>query len=171
VPAGLTTERHRDLQGRLQAPWIRRGLLALLGLVCVLALLDVFGQRPHETLATAPAAALAVQVPSGVRGGLLYQGRFTVSAVEELKDAQLVLSPSWADGITINTVEPSPVGEASRDGRLVFDLGHVPAGEQHVLYMDFQVNPTTVSRRTLEVELADGDRPLVTIRRSFTIFP
>ena len=171
MPAGLTMERHRDLQGRLQAPRIRRGLLALLAVVCILALFDVFGQRPSETRAAAATAELEVQVPSGVRGGLLYQGRFTVRALEELRDAQLVLSPSWADGITINTIEPGPIGEASRDGRLVFDLGHVPAGQRHVLYMDFQVNPTTVSRRTLEVELADGDRQLVTIRRSFTIFP
>src|SRR4051812_48314899 len=118
-------ERHRDLQGRLQAPWARRALLGLLAVVCVLGLLDVFGQKPHETPAAAPGATLDVQVPSAVRGGLLYQGRFTVRAVEELKDAQLVLSPGWADGITINTVEPGPVGEASRDGSLVFELGHV----------------------------------------------
>jgi hypothetical protein len=37
--------------------------------------------------------------------------------------------------------------------------------------MDFQVNPTTVSRRTLEVALDDGDRQLLSVRRSFTIFP
>src|SRR4051794_16689778 len=164
-------ERHRDLEGRLQAPWFRRALLGLLALICIVGLFDVFGQRPHTTHATATTAELDVQVPSAVRGGLLYQGRFTIRALQELKDAQLVLSPGWADGITINTVEPSPIGEASRDGRLVFDLGHVPAGERHVLYMDFQVNPTTVSRRTLEVALDDGDRNLLSVRRSFTIFP
>ena len=164
-------ERHRDLQGRLQAVWVRRALLALLGIICILGLLDVFGQEPQETHGAARTAELEVQAPSGVRGGLLYQARFTVRALQELKDAQLVLSPGWADGITINTIEPSPIGEASRDGRLVFDLGHVPAGQKHVLYMDFQVNPTTVSRRTLEVALDDGDRQLLSVRRSFTIFP
>jgi hypothetical protein len=35
----------------------------------------------------------------------------------------LVLDSGWGEGVTINTIEPSPVGEASRDGKLVFDLG------------------------------------------------
>ena len=116
-------ERNRDLQGRLRIPWIRRALLGLLAVVCILGLLDVFGQRPSESRAAAAEAELEVQAPDAIRGGLLYQARFTVRALQELKDAQLVLSPGWADGITINTVEPSPVGEASRDGRLAFDLG------------------------------------------------
>ena len=38
------------------------------------------------------AATLAVNAPNAVRGGLLYQTRFTIVAHQELKDATLVLN-------------------------------------------------------------------------------
>ena len=37
--------------------------------------------------------------------------------------------------------------------------------------MEFQVNPTTVGRRSQGVELRDGERPLATVDRPVTIFP
>jgi hypothetical protein len=171
VPDGLTMKRHRDLAGRTWKTWARRCLLGLLAIVCVLGLLGVFGQETRTSSAATERAELTVQSPTRVRGGLLYQARFTIYARQELKDAQLVLSQGWADGITINTVEPGPLGEASRDGRLVFDLGHVPQGESFVLYLDFQVNPTTVGKRVQDVELDDGDTHVLTLRRTMRVFP
>ena len=85
-----------------------------------------------------------------MRGGLLYQARFTIVAHQALNDATLVLNESWIDGLTVNTIEPSPVNQASRNGSLAFELGHLPAGAKYVLYMDYQVNPTTVGSRTLK---------------------
>ena len=73
--------------------------------------------------------------------------------------------------MTINTIEPSPVGEGSNDGRLVFDLGHVPAGQRHILFMQIQVNPTNVGRRPQNVRLYDGEQLLATIDRTVTVFP
>ena len=74
--------------------------------------------------------------------------------------------------MSINTVEPSPVGEASRDGRLSFDLGHVPAGQSYILFMQFQVNPTNIAlNRPQDVRLFDGKTLVLTIHRSVTIFP
>ena len=67
-----------------------------------------------------------------------------------------MLDPGWVEGITLNTVVPSPVGEANRDGKIAFDLGHVPAGTEHVLFLHFQVNPTEVGRRPQDVQLLDG---------------
>jgi hypothetical protein len=172
VPDTLVLERHRDFAGvRRHGIWVRRALLTLVALVTPLALANVFGQRPVAQTVRAPAATLKLEAPDRVRGGLLFQARFHITAHRELKKATLVLDSGWAESITINTIEPSPVGEASRDGRLVFDLGHVPAGERHVLYMDFQVNPTTVSRRTLEVTLDDGDREILSLSRPLTIYP
>jgi hypothetical protein len=106
-----------------------------------------------------------------VRGGLLYQARFTIRAHRSLKDATLVLNRGWFDGLTIDTIEPSPVNQASRNGAVVFELGHVPAGSKYVLYMEYQVNPTTVSSRTLRVSLEDGQRRLVSLSRHFRILP
>jgi hypothetical protein len=171
IPETLVLRRHRDLEGRRKGVWVRRGLLALVALVPLLALTNLFGQRPHVATAASDAATLELYAPGHVRGGLLWEARFTVVAHRELKDAVLELDKGWMEGTQINTIEPSPVGEGSNDGRLVLDLGHVPQGERHILFMQFQVNPTNVGRRAQDVRLFDGKTLLATIHRSITIFP
>jgi hypothetical protein len=171
APEGIALGRHRDLEGRQWHPWVRRSLLALVGVVLLLALLDVFGQRPSSHSVGSGAARLEISAPGSVRGGLLFQARFTIETEQELKDATLVLGSGWLDGLTVNTIEPGPVNEASRDGRLALELGHLPAGARHVLYLEYQVNPTTVGRRTLRVELDDGELPILSTERTLTIFP
>jgi hypothetical protein len=170
-PDGIVLRRHRDLEGRGWHPWLRRSLLGLVGLVLVLALVDAFGQGTSTTRAEAGAATLSVTAPSAVRGGLLFQARITTEAHTELKDAMLVLNQAWLNGLTVNTIEPSPLNEASRDGSLALDLGHLPAGSKHVLYLEYQVNPTTVGSRTLRLELQDGETPVTTLDRMLRIFP
>jgi hypothetical protein len=171
APDAIDLERDRDLRGRHWHIWVRRGLVTLLTLFIVAGLLNLFGQRPSGTTASAGGATLHVYSPTRVRGGLMWESRFTITAERELKDARLVLSQGWLEGMTINTIEPSPVGEASRNGSLELDLGHVPAGQHYVLYMQFQVNPTNVGRRSIDSQLLDGDRVLLSIHRTITIFP
>ena len=170
-PDGIVLPRHRDLEGRAWHPWVRRALLAVVLLIAVLALAGVFGQRPSSTRAEAAPATMSISAPDAVRGGLLFQARFTIEASQALKDATLVLNQAWLDGLTVNTIEPSPVNEASRNGSLALSLGHLPAGAKYVLYMEFQVNPTTVGTRTLRAELEDGDLPVVSITRDLRVFP
>jgi hypothetical protein len=170
-PEGILLTRHRDLKGRGWHPWVRRGLVGLVALVALLALFGFLGQSPSTTRAEAPAATLAVDSPNAVRGGLLYQARFTVVAHQELKHATLVLNDKWIDGLTVNTIEPSPVNEASRDGDLALELGHLGAGAKHVLYVDYQVNPTTLGSRTLTVELDDGEQRLASLTRHLRVLP
>jgi len=146
-------------------------LLGLIALVLVLALFDVFGQETSTTRAEAGAATLSVSAPGAVRGGLLFQARITTEVHTDLMEATLVLNQAWLDGLTVNTIEPSPLNEASRDGNLAFDLGHLPAGSKHVLYLDYQVNPTTVGSRTLRLELQDGETPVTSLERTLRIFP
>ena len=171
APDQIVLKRHRDLDGRRRDIWARRGLLTLFAAVPIVALFNVFGQRPATSRAASPAAALKVYAPTHLRGGLLYQARFHVFARHELKQATLVLGPGWAEQITINTIEPSPISEASRNGRLSFELGHIPAGDSFLLFMDFQVNPTNVGHRAATVDLYDGKTHLLAIRRQLTIFP
>jgi hypothetical protein len=171
IPEGLVLKRHRDLVGKRHEAWIRRTLLALVGLVPLLALLNVFGQRPHVETARAAAADLELYSTPHVRGGLLFEARFTVYANRDLKRATLELDRGWMEGFTINTIEPSPIGEGSHDGRLVLELGHIPAGQKYSLYMQIQVNPTNVGRRSQGVRLYDGQTLIATIHRRVTIFP
>ena len=172
VPDTLVLKRHRDLEGYHRSViWVRRAVLALIAAFAVLGLLNLFGQRPVTATANADAASLALYAPAHLRGGLLFSARFHIRAKRDLKKATLVLDPGWAEGMAINTIEPSPVGEGSRDGRLVLELGHIPAGSSYLLFMQFQVNPTNVGRRSQDVELDDGGTRILHIDRTVTIWP
>lgn len=170
IPDQLVLKVARDREGRRDVTARRIALAALL-VVLALGLLNIFGQRPATTVADADAATLEVYAPERVRGGLFYEARFTIEAREEVEEATLVLDSGWAEGITINTVAPGPIGEASRDGRLAFELGRIPAGQKHVLFLQLQVNPTNVGHRAQDVELYDGDELLATINRTITVWP
>jgi hypothetical protein len=171
IPSEIILERDRDLDGRDWQIWVRRGLFALLPLVAALAVLDLFGQRPGHATVTTGAADLDVYAPARVRSGLLFEARFRITAKRELKHATLVLDPGWQESMSINSIEPQPLSEASDDGRMSLDLGHVPAGESSVVFIYFQVNPTNVGHRSQAVELRDGDERLAVVDRSITIFP
>jgi hypothetical protein len=171
IPDGIVLKRHRDLEGRRSHAWVRRSLIVLVGLVPLLALFNLFGQRPHLATAKSANADLELYAPGQLRGGLLWEARFTITSHSDLKDARLELDKGWLEGMTLNTVEPSPVGEGSNDGKLVLDLGHVPTDRRYILFMQFQVNPTNVGRRPQNVRLYDGETLLTTIHRHVTIFP
>lgn len=170
IPDELTLKFNRDREGKRDV-LARRIAVSAIVVFLALGLLNLFGQRPSTTAAADDAATLEVYAPERVRGGLFYEARFTIEAREDVEEATLVLDPGWVEGITINTVEPAPIGEASRDGKLVFELGRIPDGEKHVFYLQLQVNPTNVGHRSQDVRLYDGDELLATIDRSITVFP
>jgi hypothetical protein len=171
-PDFIVLTKHRDLVARRNEAWVRRGLLALIAAIPLLALFNVFGQRPWTSTGTTPGARLSVYTSDHLRGGLLYEARFHITARQEIKNAILVLDPGWAEGQQVNTIEPSPSGEASRDGQLELTLGHIPQGQTYLLFMQFQVNPTNVAwRRPANVELFDGNTHLLTLKHHLTVFP
>ena len=171
IPEGIVLRSDRDLAGRRNDVWIRRSLLALVGVVPLLALLNLFGQHPETLKASTPTASLSVFAPSSVRGGLLFEARFHIVAHRELKNAILILDSGWLEGMQVNTIEPSPVNEASKDGKLEFTLGHIPAGHSFILFIQFQVDPTNVGHRTAGAELWDGNSRLLHIPRAVTVYP
>jgi hypothetical protein len=170
TPAYLTLRRNRDRAGTREI-WIRRVLLTLLCVFLLLGLLDVFGQRPASSEAGTGAASIKVYAPTRVRSGLYYEARFTIDAHRDLKNAMVVLHSGWLEGMTVNTIEPSPLGEASRNGKLVLTLGHIPAGKTYLLFLQIQVNPTNIGRRSQDVALYDGGTFLTSVDRPITIFP
>ncbi len=171
VPDELALGRHRDLAGREKRPVARRVGLGVLGLLCVLGLVNLFGQRPRTDTAESAAARLDVYSPPRLRSGLFFESRFTIEAHDEIRNATLVLDPGWLEGMTLNTLEPAPISEANRDGRIALELGRIPAGTTHRFFLHFQVNPTNVGHRSQDVELHDGETPLLHIDRSVTVFP
>jgi hypothetical protein len=171
APAGLARERHRDLSGRERRPWSRRLLLSALALFCGAALLNAYGQAADVDTVRGDGVELEIKAPARVRGGIYFEMRFEIRAEREVRNALLVLGSGWFEGITVNTVEPGPLGEASRDGDVSFRLGRVPAGDRHILWLEAQVNPTTVARRDVTVELYDGENLLADHERTLTVLP
>ncbi len=171
VPDRVILRRDRDLVGRRYEIWVRRGFVALFTLVPILALFNLFGQRPQTLTAHAPAATLQVEAPGRVRGGLLWQARFRIYARTTLNRATLILDQGWLEGQSINTIEPSPVDETSNEGRLSLDLGRIDTGDTFALYMQFQTIPTNVGHRAASVSLVANGRQILRVHRTITIFP
>ena len=170
LPQFLTIARNLDAPSRreLFARWILVGLIVAMAIA---ALLNVFGQEERFDRTVASGARLEVAAPTAVRGGLFFQGRFTITSSRDIENATLVLDRGWTEGMHINTIEPAPVGEASRGGRLALDFGHVAPGDVLVAYLQFQVNPTNIGRRSQDVELFDGERLLASVDRTVTVWP
>jgi len=171
MAGSIRTESYRDLEGRASHPWHRRAWLALLAVVPVLALFNVFGQRTQHTTAQAPEAALTISSPGHVRGGLIFQTKVNVVARQRLAQPKLVLDQGFLDGLTVNTIEPQASQELNRDGRLVLEYDAIAAGEQLTVWIQYQVNPTTVGSRTQRIELDDGQTPITQVTRKLTSFP
>jgi hypothetical protein len=112
-----------------------------------------------------------VKAPAELRGGLLAQGLIRVEARSRIAKPRLVLSKGWIEGITINTIAPEAADEESDGDGLVLAYGELPAGETLTVRLQFQVNPTTLHTESQDVELRDGDVPLVRVSRGLTVFP
>jgi hypothetical protein len=65
--------------------------------------------------------------------------RSRVRAPREIRRATLVRDPGRLDQI----VEPAPIGEATRDGRIALDFGRLPAGQSLLVFMQFEVTRRT----------------------------
>jgi hypothetical protein len=160
-----------ELRGRGRHGLYRRLALGVLGLIVLAALLGVFGQVSTKTVAAGQRAVLSVDAPPRLRGGLLFQARFEVHAKRRLAHPDLVLSPGWFHGMTLNTVAPTPLSENSGEGGLTMSFEALPAGQTMVVWTDWQVNPTNVGRRDEDVALFDGAEPLASVQRTVTVFP
>ena len=163
--------RNRDLVGRERDPWARRiGLLLFLALV-VAALLNVFGQRAKTSSASSPAATLELNAPTKARGGLMFQARFDVRALREVRQPLLILDRGWLDGLTQNSSEPGASSERTDNGRVVLEYDTIPAGRKLTVWLQYQVNPTHVGRTDQDVELWDGTTRILHLDHSLTVFP
>jgi hypothetical protein len=162
---------YRDVTDRSTDVWARRAVLALLALVALAALLNRFGQHPSTSTASTADAYLQVQSPTNLRGGLIFQSRFTIVAHRTLRKPSLVLSRGWLESMSINSIEPDPASQDSRNGDAVLTFPAIPSGHTFVVWIYFQTNPTNVARRAEVADLLDGERRLLSIHRNITIWP
>jgi hypothetical protein len=151
--------------------WARRATMTLLAVFALLALFGVFGQDAHTTRAAGPQATMSLNAPATVRGGLFFQARIEIRALRDVAHPRLVLGRGWVEGLQVNSVEPGPVSEAPRDGKVVMSYAKLAAGDRATIWMQFQVDPTSSGRRDFSLELDDADTPIARVSRRLTVLP
>jgi hypothetical protein len=171
LPENLDRETNVDLRRRNLEPWIRRGVLLLLTAISVAGLANLFGQEPSTATVAGEAADVTLEAPEALRGGLIYQVTIPVSAHRDLAEPALVFDPGWFEGLTVNTFEPEPVEWRHRNGRSLLVYGPVAAGDELVVRLQYQVNPTALGRRAQDLELIDEGEALVRVEHDATIYP
>jgi hypothetical protein len=169
-PDYISLEEHRDDDHPVEH-WARWIFVAALTALAIAGLADVFGQQPSTFAADSRDATLRVQVPSALRGGLVFQARLEVAARRAIRKPTLVLSSGWFENMSFNTILPEPEHTTSEGMDVVFEYPPLRRGGTLTVYIPFQVNPTTVGRRTQGVVLRDGDRRLAAVERTVTVFP
>ncbi len=111
-------------------------------------------------------------MPSIVRGGLLFQARIRVTALRTVEHPRLVLGDGLLDGLQVNTIEPGASSESSRGDSVVLAYDQtIPAGRTFTVYMQFQLDPTSVGRTRAAVSIADGTTTLASVHRSLRRLP
>jgi hypothetical protein len=171
VPIGIDRARHQDLSGRGRHVWWRRAAVALLAVLPVLGLLNVFGQRARPDTTHNSAAALLIDSPARVRGGLVFTTEIMITPHQPLHDARLYLDSGWFKGMALNGVSPQPASQGARGRWQVWDFGQLPAGVAFTVWISWQANPTNPGRHPQDVALYDGGTQLMSVHRTLTVFP
>jgi hypothetical protein len=161
----------REPTGVTRGLWVRRAILAVLGVLVVLALLNRYGQHPADSVAQVPAATMRLSAPARIRGGLFFQSRLDISAAQAIDHPRIVLDDGWLEGMQVNSIEPAPVGETARDGRVVLSYDAMKPGDLLRVWFQFEVNPTNVGRRSYAVELDDAEQPVARVAPTITALP
>jgi hypothetical protein len=161
----------RDAGSHSGALWARRVFVALFTILAALAIIGIFGQRPAESVTRGPAALLKLSTPKAVRGGLFFQSRVTVRATSRIGSPRLVLDEGWVEGMQVNSIEPQPSNETSRNGRVVLAYGTLEAGEVLKVWLQFEVDPTYSGRRSYGIELQDRTARVARVSRTLRVWP
>jgi hypothetical protein len=160
-----------DVRGERIGLAARRVVLTGFAAISLLGLLDAFGQRDTASSAAGAKATVALSAPPTVRGGLFFQSRIDITATSAIDHPRLVFDDGWLEGMQVNSIEPSPDSESSRDGRLVLSYGALAAGDRLRVWLQFEVDPTNVGRRSYGFELDDAETPVARIDRDLRVLP
>jgi hypothetical protein len=145
--------------------------MTVFALFAAAALWGFTGQRASDSVAAGPAARMRLAAPEIVRGGLFFQSRVEIRALTAIEHPRLVLDDGWVEGMQVNSIEPSPESETSRDGRVVLSYGGLEPGDVLRVWLQFEVDPTSVGKRPYGIELDDETRPLARVDRTIRVLP
>jgi hypothetical protein len=171
LPQGIDLPRHRDFRGKLPGQVLRHVFLLVLVVFVAAALLNAFGARPSTSEARAAAATLKVTAPERVRGGLLYQARIQIHALQPIGAPTLVFDKGWVEETTINTLEPEPAETTSDAGHLKVRYPPLQPGRILTVYLALQANPNDVGTHDQGLALDDADEEIASVQRTQVNFP
>ncbi|HET8565666.1 MAG TPA: hypothetical protein VFL77_04240 [Solirubrobacterales bacterium] len=171
LPQGIDLARHRDLEGKGPGQALRHVFLLLLVVFVAAALLNAFGARPSTSEASGAAGTLKVTAPERVRGGLLYQARIEVHALQPIGAPTLVFDKGWIEETTLNTLEPEPAETTSDAGHLKVRYPPLQPGRILHVYVALQTNPNNVGTHDQSIALYDADEEIASIDRTQVNFP
>jgi hypothetical protein len=171
LPQGIDLPRHRDFEGKRPGQFLRHAFLLLIVVFVAAALLNAFGARPSTSEAGAAAATLKVTAPERVRGGLLYQARIEIHALQPIGAPTLVLDKGWIEETTINTVQPEPAETTTDPGHLKIRYPPLQPGRSLAVFISLQANPNDVGTHNADLALYDADEEIASIDRTQVNFP
>ena len=140
--AELFAQVRRDERGERRGLIVRRVVMTVFALITLLALFDRFGQKASSSLATTPRARMELVAPETVRGGLFFQSRIEIHALDRIAHPRLVLDEGWVEGMQVNSIEPAAGDEESRDGKVVLSYATLEPGDVLKVWLQFEVDPT-----------------------------
>lgn len=171
LPDGIDLPRHRDFEGKRLGQWLRHAFLALLVAFVVAALLNVFGAAPIASEASGTTATLKLTAPERIRGGLLYQARFEIHALQPIGAPTLVLDRGWLEETTLNTLEPEPAETTTDAGHLKIRYPPLAPGRKLTVFISLQANPNNIGSHDQGVALYDADEEIASLDRTQVNFP
>ena len=137
----------------------RRLVMLVFTVISAVGLLGLIGQRTSDSIASTPSVRMRLSAPEGVRGGLFFQSR----ARDPRADADRASAARARQRL-----DRGHAGQLDRAGRrerdraatasVVLSYGALEAGDVLRVWLQFEVDPTSVGKRSYTIELDDEDR-------------
>jgi hypothetical protein len=151
--------------------WVRRAVLAVLGLIVALGVAGVFGERTSTVHATAGVGTLDVSYPSLVRDGPPASFEITVERPGGFNSSvDLAFDASYLSALDQVSVSPQPESERTSGDDVVWTFSQ-PAGDRLVVRIEAQVSSQARFRHRGEVRLLDGGKTVADVRFTTWVWP
>jgi len=148
------------------------GSVLLLSALLIAAALGYFGGQPHPPRTIArPAATINMEFPEVLRNGQFFEMRAKIRTKQDFTDLRVGISTAYWHDLTINSMVPAPEKETTENGEYRFSFGPVKAGEEIVIKIDGQINPSMFAGTRGQITLLDGDKILSAAPVELSVLP
>ena len=167
-PDGISGEHIEPVAG-----WQRHASplsILVFGGVIVLGMAGLLGHE-RDWRAEANGVELRVHSPEIIRNGEFFEIRVDVESSEPIGELVIGIDASLWEDVTVNTMIPAAVDEASVDGEFRFTFAPLEAGTPFAFKVDLQVNPDILGGNEGAITVYDGDEPLAGTDINITVLP